>query len=154
MGWVDDLHDRVVGVDTAPLIYFIEENADYIDAVRPFFEALDRGDLRVVTSTITLLEVLIHPLRQGNRELAQQYEDILLNTDGLSTISLSPEIAEIAAQLRAQHNLRTPDAVQIATAISAGATYFLTNDSTLPDLPDLKMLVLDNLKKRSKSGGP
>ena len=61
MGWVDDLHDRVVGVDTAPLIYFIEENADYVDAVRPFFEALDRGDLRVVTSTITLLEVLIHP---------------------------------------------------------------------------------------------
>lgn len=80
--------------------------------------------------------------------------DKLLNTDGLSTISLSPEVAEIAAQLRAQHNLRTPDAVQIATAISAGATYFLTNDSTLPDLPDLKMLVLDNLKKRSKSGGP
>lgn len=154
MGWVDDLHDKVVGVDTAPLIYFIEENADYVDAVRPFFEALDRGDLRVVTSTVTLLEVLIHPFRQSNRELARQYEDILLNTDGLSTISLSPEIAEIAAQLRAQHNLRTPDAVQIATAISAGATYFLTNDSTLPDLPDLKMLVLDNLKKRSKSGEP
>lgn len=151
MGWVDDLHNKVVGVDTAPLIYFIEENADYVDAVRPFFEALDRGDLRVVTSTITLLEVLIHPLRQNNSELAQQYEDILLNTDGLITISLSPEIAEIAAQLRALHNLRTPDAVQIATAISAGATHFLTNDSTLPDLPDLKMLVLDNLKKRSTS---
>ncbi len=154
MGWVDDLHDKVIGVDTAPLIYLIEENADYVDAVRPFFEALDRGDLRVVTSTITLLEVLIHPLRQSNRELAQQYEDILLNTDGLNTISLSPEIAEIAAQLRARHNLRTPDAVQIATAISAGATYFLTNDSALPDLPGLKMLVLDNLKKRPKSGEP
>ncbi|WP_225896572.1 type II toxin-antitoxin system VapC family toxin [Amazonocrinis nigriterrae] len=41
-------------------------------------------------------------------------------------------IAETAAQLRADSNLRTPDAIQIATAIRAGASFFVTNDARLP----------------------
>jgi predicted nucleic acid-binding protein len=78
--------------------------------------------------------------------LAQQYRDILLNCVGFTTIPLSVEISELAAQLRARHNLRTPDAIQLATSISAGATHFVTNDNTLPMLPELNILVLDDLK--------
>ena len=48
------------------IIYFTEENPTYIEAVRHFFEAMEKGDFMVVTSTITLLEVLVHPLRNNN----------------------------------------------------------------------------------------
>jgi len=41
------------------------------------------------------------------------------------------EIAEIAAQLRALHTYKTPDALQLATAIHMGAQFFITNDRTL-----------------------
>lgn len=149
MEWVTALQGRVVGLDTTPLIYFIEENPTYLETIRPFFVAMDRGEFRVVTSTVTLLEVLVHPFRRGEKELAQQYRDILLGAEGLITISLSQDIAEVAARLRASHNIRTPDAIQMATALRAGASHFLTNDVRLPSLPELKVLVLDELKAES-----
>jgi hypothetical protein len=71
--WIDALEGKVVGLDTAPLIYLIEEHPVYLPLVRPFFEAADRGRLSFVTSVVTLLEVLVQPLRQGKEELARKY---------------------------------------------------------------------------------
>ena len=143
MEWLTRLHGQVVGLDTAPLIYFIEQNPTYLEVVRAFFRAMDRGDLRVVTSTLTLTEVLVYPLRLGNTELAEQYQNILFAQENLTTFSVSPEVAELAAQLRASWNLRTPDAIQMATAIRGGATFFFTNDLRLPTIPNLEIIVLD-----------
>jgi predicted nucleic acid-binding protein len=117
MEWLIQLQGKVVGLDTAPLIYFIEQNEAYLKLVRPFFQAMSQGDFQVVTSALTLTEVLVHPLRSGNIELAEQYRDIILEQENLITVPVSVEIAEIAAQLRARQNLRTPDAIQIATAM-------------------------------------
>jgi predicted nucleic acid-binding protein len=146
MEWLAQLQRQVVGLDSAPLIYFIEENPTYLEMTDAFFEAMVRGEFRVVTSVVTLLEVLVYPLRQGNRILAQQYRDILFNEEGLITIAVSPAIAEEAAQLRATYNLQTPDSIQMATAISGGASFFLTNDARLPSLPGLEVLVLEELR--------
>jgi hypothetical protein len=44
-------------LDTAPLIYFIEKHPIYLPLLLPFFEAVERGDIQVVTSTLTLTEV-------------------------------------------------------------------------------------------------
>ena len=110
MEWINDLQGKTVGLDTAPLIYFIEENPAYIEPVRLFFEAMDKGNFTVVTSTVTLLEVLVHPLRSNNKELAAEYRDIMLNSK-LMTLEVSNSIAEQAALLRATHNIRTPDAI-------------------------------------------
>lgn len=145
MEWINTLRGKTVGLDTAPLIYFIEENPTYIETVRLFFEAMDKGNFLVVTSTVTLLEVLVHPLRSNNTELAAEYRDILLNSK-LTILEVSSAIAEQAAQLRAAHNIRTPDAIQISAAIEAGATHFLTNDIRLPDIPSIQILSLDSLR--------
>jgi len=142
--WINDLRGKTVGLDTAPLIYFIEENQTYLEAVRIFFEAMDRGDFAVVTSTVTLLEVLVHPLRSNNRELATEYRDILLNSR-LMTLEVSNTIAEQAAQLRATHNIRTPDAIQISAALNAGASHFFTNDVRLPAISSIQIISLDSL---------
>jgi predicted nucleic acid-binding protein len=61
------------------------------------------------------------------------------------TVPLSADIAQEAAALRASHHLRTPDAIQLATAIRSGAASFLTNDHRLPAVSGLKMLVLNQL---------
>jgi len=147
VGWINALYGEIIGLDTAPLIYFIEENSIYLPPIRSFFEALDRGEFQVVTSTITLLEVLVHPFRQGEHYLVQQYRDIIFNTDHLTTLSLNLEIAELAARLRAEHNLCTPDAIQMATSLYAGATHFITNDTRLPELPNLRLLLFDSLRE-------
>jgi predicted nucleic acid-binding protein len=143
--WMNVLKGKTIGLDTAPLIYFIEENPTYIEKVRVFFEAMERGNFLVVTSTVTLLEVLVHPLRGNNIELAAEYRDILLNSR-LMMLEVSNDIAEQAARLRAIHHIRTPDAVQISAALQAGATHFFTNDIRLPNIPSIQILPLDSLK--------
>lgn len=122
MGIIDELQGSVVGLDTAPLIYFIERHPDYHRLVRPLFSELDRGQFTMVTSTVTLTEVLVHPLRKNEDELVAQYSDILLNAEHLTTFDVSKTVAVLAAELRADHNIRTPDAVQLATALHAGAS--------------------------------
>jgi hypothetical protein len=70
--WLSDLKGKTVGLDTTPLIYFIEENPVYIETVKLFFEAMEKGDFTVITSTVTLLEDLVHPLRSNNTKLATE----------------------------------------------------------------------------------
>jgi predicted nucleic acid-binding protein len=122
MEWLKAFRGHVVGLDTAPLIYFIEENPAYMPLVRPFFEAADRGEFQIVTSDLT--EVLVHPLLRGDPRLADQYRRILLRARQVTTVAVSEEMAEKAAELRGQHGLRTPDALQLATAIRSGAGSF------------------------------
>ena len=145
MEWIKDLQGKTVGLDTAPLIYFIEENSTYIEKVRVFFEAMERGSFLVVTSTVTLLEVLVHPLRSNNRKLAAEYRDILLNSR-LMLLEVSSGIAEKAAQLRAAHKIRTPDAIQISAALEAGASHFFTNDIRLPEIQPIQTISLDSIQ--------
>jgi len=134
-----------VGLDTGPLIYYIEEHPTFLPRVAPFFEAAERGEFRVVTSLVTLIEVLVHPLREGQQDLAQQYRDVLLLSANLTPVPLDEQIAEQAAELRARHKLRTPDAIQVATALRSGAAWFLTSDADLPEIAGISTLVLKRL---------
>ena len=86
MEWIAALQGKIVGLDTTPLIYFIEEN-----------------------------------------------------------------LTEEAARLRAVHSIRTPDAIQMATAIHEGASFLPTNDAALPSLPGLSVVVLDDLKAQPQA---
>ena len=145
MEWLKKLEGKIVGLDTAPLIYLIEQNTKYLEFVRSFFQAMNYGQFQVVTSTLTLTEVLVHPLRSHHLALAEEYRNILLNQENLTIRPVSVEIAETAAHLRATKNLRTPDAIQIATAIQEKASFFVTNDVRLAAITDLEVLVLDSL---------
>ncbi len=145
MEWLAALRGTTVGLDTGPLIYYIEEHPAYLPKIKPFFEAAARGDFRIVTSFITLVEVLVHPLREGQPELAEEYRNILLQSAEITAIPLDEGIPEEAASLRARHNLRTPDAIQLATAMRSGASWFLTNDSSLAAVPGISVQILQNL---------
>ena len=68
MGWIDDLKGETVALGTSPFIFFIEKHATYADVLRPFFQAVDRGESRILTSAVTLLEVLAHPIRHGDEK--------------------------------------------------------------------------------------
>src|SRR5260370_3880212 len=99
MGWVNLLRKSKVGVDTTPFIYFTERNPAYLQVVTPFFKAIEHGEFTVVTSIVTLLEVLVYPVRHGNAKLAQKYRDFLFDSEGVTAVFLSHEIAEEAAKL-------------------------------------------------------
>ena len=151
MEWISSLRGKTVGVDTAPIIYYIERHPLYVHMMHSFFQEVQKGEIAVVTSTMALLETLVMPLRYRDVDLADQYRRILLRTKGHRSFWLSPAIAEQSARLRAFHNISTPDSIQMATAIYGGASFFLTNDASLPSIPDLKIIVLEDLRKEQQS---
>jgi predicted nucleic acid-binding protein len=137
------LMGKVVFFDTAPLIYFIEKNSRYLDVVKPVIELIVSQHAKGMTSTITLLEVLVLPLREGNKKLAEKYKTILLSSNDLETCEISNEISERAAIIRAKYGFKTPDSIQLATAIVRKADYFLTNDSALKQVNEIKVIILE-----------
>ncbi len=64
-------------IDTAPFIYFIEKHEIYLKVVKPVFAEIDSERIEAITSTVTLLEVLVHPFRTNNETLAKKYRKIL-----------------------------------------------------------------------------
>jgi predicted nucleic acid-binding protein len=146
MGWIDKLQGNIVCLDTAPIIYFMEQNAQFHSKLRPFFVELDAGKFQAVTSVLTLVEVLVHPLRRGDEATAMKYHDILLSAPNVTTYAVTYPIAQRAAELRAQHRLKTPDAIQLAIALNYGATAFFTNDRRIPSIPGLEIVRLSELE--------
>jgi len=143
VGWVKALAGKIVVLDTAPLIYYVEENSAFLDRVRPFFEALERAEFSALTSTLTIAELLVKPLQLGRADQVHTFRELL--AEYVEIVPVTYEIAELAAQLRADHNFRTPDAIQIATAVSSQADAFLTNDARLARFKQLEVLVLSDL---------
>jgi len=142
MGLIDDLGPGKVGVDTAIFIYFIEAAPAWLPVIMPLFYAADTGQRELVTSAVTLLEVLVVPYRAGNEALAARYEALLTRSRGVQLIDLTRAQLRRAAQLRALTGVRTPDALQLTAAHDAGCTAFVTNDRRLPAVPGLRIVQL------------
>jgi predicted nucleic acid-binding protein len=140
VGLIEAVGAGPVALDTAAFIYFIEEHPLYLPALLPIFAAADREELTIVTSAVTLLEVLVVPYRAGNLPLANRYEALLNRSRGVRLREIDRGLLRAAAQLRASTGVRTPDALQLAAALSEGCTAFVTNDRRLPSLRGLRVL--------------
>lgn len=105
-----------------------------------------KGGFSFITTSITLLEVLVKPIRENKHLLVQQYRDILTRADGIEILDINSIIAETAAHIRAKYNLRTPDAIQLGAAIETNCDYFLTHDKRLRDIEEIRVLHLDEIK--------
>jgi predicted nucleic acid-binding protein len=136
---------RLVGFDTPPFTYFVERHPTYVAMLHRVFQRMNAGLLDGVTSVVTLAEVLAHPKRTGDQQLEEVYKDLLLRGQGLRLLAIDPAIADVAAGLRARYNVRTPDALQIASALVAGCGVFLTNDADLRRVTELRALALNEL---------
>ena len=147
MGLTTELGVGHVALDTAIFIYFIEENPRFLPEIVRLFKEANEGRRDLITSALTLLEVLVVPYRAGNRLLAERYEALLTRSRGIRLVELSHDQLRAAAQLRAATSVKTPDALQLVAAISTGCTTFLTKDRRLPPVPGLRILELASFVK-------
>ena len=145
MALISGLEPGPVALDTAPLIYYIEEDAALLPAIAALFEASAAGQFPLVTSTISLLEVLVLPFRRGRPDLADRYREILVKNRQCTLIPVDSLVAERAATLRAKYRLRTPDAIQVATAWTAQATAFVTTDHSLEKIQEIPVILLEKI---------
>jgi predicted nucleic acid-binding protein len=124
MGLIGQLTGLRVCIDTAPIIYFVEQHHTYLPVVKPVFASIDAGEIGAITSTVILLEVLVQPSRTNNQFFVEKYRDILLSAENFTTFEILHEIAEEASKLRAQYALKTPDALQITGGFFTGRKSF------------------------------
>ena len=102
------------------------------------FDLADKGELSFCTSPITLLEILVKPLREGKPAIADQYREILTNASAIEIIDTTTAIAEQAAKLRAKYGLRAPDAIQLATSIEVAGD--MTNGIRLRSVSEIPVI--------------
>jgi predicted nucleic acid-binding protein len=144
MGQLNLPLNALVYVDTAVLIYSVEANPNYRDFLRPLWLKLKASELEVISSELSLMEVLIVPLRNNDTALVNDYERLMLEGD-IQLIPISQTILKEAARLRATTNLRTPDAIHAATAMNTGCTLFLSNDRGFRAIPNLSAVILQDV---------
>ncbi|MCU0571014.1 MAG: PIN domain-containing protein [Oculatellaceae cyanobacterium Prado106] len=135
-----------VFLDTAPVIYYVEARAEFVPVVRPIFHMLDSGLLEGIASPVTLAECLVQPKRLGLVDLEQGFSNLLTNSEGIVFVEIGEQVGRLAAQMRSQYALRLPDALQIATAIATNCQAFLTNDTQLTRITELRVLVVGDLE--------
>jgi predicted nucleic acid-binding protein len=136
----------LIGIDTSPFIYFVERNPKYLLIMREIFRRITDGDFEAVTSVITLTEVLVVPFRKSTPKIADEYKNLLFNGANFRIVSIESKIAETAARIRANYNLRTPDALQIATALENGCQAFLCNDKGMRRVKEMQIILLDEIE--------
>ena len=115
--------------DTNLFIYLFEEYGELSERVAEIRRRmLARGD-QLMTSTLTLGELLVKPLEQGAADVARNYEAAIASTCVL--LPFETQAAKIYARLRCDRSLRAPDAIQLACAATAGVDLFITNNNRL-----------------------
>jgi predicted nucleic acid-binding protein len=132
-----------IGLDTNVLIYYIEEHPVHLKKIEPFIEKIADGKAMGITSYVTLLELLVKPIRKGRSDLVDQYKTIL--TGQLEMVPMDEAVSIKAAELRAKYGIRTPDAIQLASVIHMKGDIFITNDMGLKDVEEIKVLILEDI---------
>jgi predicted nucleic acid-binding protein len=128
-------------VDSAPIIYVLEDHPEFAPAFRPIFEAHEKGLVRFAVTTVTLAEILTGPLSKCDEVLAEKYRATLRSW---FIVDLDAETAESAARLRAALNLKLADAVQAASALAIGADALVTHDRDFSSLRDLRVIDVES----------
>lgn len=131
-------------LDTAPLIYLVEGDFPRREKVRLQLQQWVESDSDLVASCITLMELLVHPKKNGDARLENQYRLYLERLLALPPVSVDERVAETAAAIRAQYGFKSPDALQLAAAVSCGCSVFYSNDRALRRFSDLDVILVDS----------
>jgi predicted nucleic acid-binding protein len=139
-------HKRIL-IDTSVWIYHFEQHPTFAAPATRVIEQLEDGKFRGIASELTLPELTVRPLQLGRQDAADDYETLLSYFPNLQLEPITRLILLEAAGLRARYRLRTPDAIQLATGLQAGATLAVTNDEAWRDLAMIETVILADLVK-------
>jgi predicted nucleic acid-binding protein len=134
-----------VALDTNVFVYQLESHPRYKPLTKVVFDELDSGGISAVTSTIAMTELLVPAYRGQDDQRVDAFYGLLSTYPNIEWLAPDLETADLAAELRASHNLQTPDALHAAAAIQGKATGFITNDPVFERVKKLEVLVLDRI---------
>lgn len=152
MGLLNSLKGSRIYLDSNIWIYFLSGLNEYSQSLTDLFTAADSGSLMLITSELTIAEILVRPIREENAARREVCLAAMTNTDSSTAVPVDRSILISAAEIRASTKLKLPDAIHAATAIATECTTFLTNDSQFQTLPRLNVTLLSKVLEEPDSG--
>ena len=136
---------RRVFLDTAPIIYFLENSSLYMRAMGDFFAKCVKEHIQIVTSALTIEEYLVAPYSDGKMEYVDNFKRFIEYMN-IEVVNINPVIAEQGAKIRGKYKgFKAMDALQIATAIVSGCDMFFTNDKQLRQEKELPCMTMEDI---------
>ena len=135
-----------VFIDTAPIIYFLENSSIYMESMKKFFTRCMKEHIQIVTSTLTIEEYLVQPYSKGKLEYVDNFKRFIEYMN-IEVVDIDSSIAEQGAKIRGQYkNFKAMDALQIATSIVKKCDMFFTNDKQLRQEKELPCMTMEDIK--------
>jgi predicted nucleic acid-binding protein len=132
-----------VYLDTNAFIPAVEGQGPLHDAMERLFGIGDDRTGLLVTSELTLAELLVAPLARKQDKVVATYLELIDPRPGLDVMPISRRIIILAAQKRAaDKSLKLPDALHLATAEAANCSYLLSGDRGIKPLVPLRRIAM------------
>lgn len=132
-----------VFLDTAPVIYFLDEDINFAEKVKDIFEEILENKIKMTTSAITCTEYLTFPYKTNNLEKISAFFDFVTECD-IPLYPVDVEIAKKASRIRAEYkDFKTMDALQLASACIQKCDLFLTNDKQLKQFEEINCVTVE-----------
>lgn len=124
---------QTISLDTNIFIRALDDSTHLGDKARELIIEIKETAPRVFISTILLEEFFVRVYKDKQDKEETNILDFL-TIGGLGTfVNMDRQVALLAAKIRADYSsLRSPDAIHLASAISAGANTFITTDKRIP----------------------
>ena len=120
----------IVFWDTNLFIYLFEETFEFGEIVRQLGRRMEARQDHLVTSALTIGEILVRPMRENDAETVERYR-ALFHGLKIRITPFDPSAAFHYAHIRRDATIKVPDAIQLACAASAKVDLFITNDDRL-----------------------
>jgi predicted nucleic acid-binding protein len=119
--------DRLL-LDTTCLAAYLDRSEDVHPVARHVLDAfVASGRNEAVISMVTLMEVLVRPLRASPPGHATVLS-FVRHHPNLEAVPIDLQVAQEAASLRVSHRMRPPDALVVGTALACQVSLVVTND--------------------------
>ncbi|GAA3996774.1 hypothetical protein GCM10022408_04260 [Hymenobacter fastidiosus] len=131
--------------DTAPFIYLVENHPDFYRPVAGYLTQVVGGGAVLVTSVLTYTEFCVKPEQLGRPDVILDFDALLRDLD-IQVLDIPLAVATLAYKLRAKYSfLKGMDSLQVASALHAGCSQFLTNDKKLKSVLEIQVVVVADL---------
>lgn len=132
-------------LDACGFIYSVERIEPYRSLMEPMWQQATSGQLTIVTSELSVTKTIVKPLRDGDEILHWLFQELFYSPE-VRLVPTTQTLWEDAVEIRADLNLRIPDALHAATGIQERCTLFVTNDRAFRRVAGLPVVVLNELK--------
>lgn len=135
-----------VFIDTAPIIYFLENSTLYMESMERFFAKCVKEHKQIVISALTVEEYLVAPYSNGQMEYVDNFKKFIKYMD-VEVVDIDSTIAERGAKIRGKYkNFKAMDSLQIAAAVVRKCDVFFTNDKQLRQEKEIPCITMEDIK--------